>query len=128
MSKLDDDHPRDVAEEQLDDWLRTALDDRTEVARRVARQALESAGPSPAHGSRRWRPVGLTAAAALLLALLAWWPASPPQHLPQPETSPPRAESLPAAPAELRLSNENGLVTVTSSAGSQWIILPGAAS
>lgn len=148
MSKLDRNHPQDpgreprsrsgaappesqespesAAEDLLDDWLRDALDDRPEVARRLARQAL--ATPSPARVYRRWRPLALAAGAVLLLAVIAGWPTSPPPHLPSAHDLPPRAESSPAPPAELRLSNESGFVTVTSSAGSQWIILSGAAS
>ena len=97
---------------RLDEGLRRALEPHPAVVARVVRGALEGSDPAP---RRRW----LLAAAGAFLLLLA-------SAIPRIPNEPPPVENSPLiAQQRLRISNEGGVVKVTTPAGSALVILPG---
>ncbi len=114
----------------VDAMVRGALEPDQVTADRLVASALEKRegrlAPSrrrPA-ASRRWQ---LAAAAVVVLAAVAlpilksWQPGVPPA--PREASMPPEASDLRAS-ASLRISNEDGPVTVITPAGSKMVFLP----
>lgn len=108
---------------EADATLRRALEPETATADRLVQAALADGADDVrrrAGAASRWRRFAPAAAALVVLAMLTTWQISRlPNDVPLPR---------PAEPAEARLlkiSNEDGFVTVTTPAGSKMIILPG---
>lgn len=105
--------------ERIDEALCEALEPHPAAVQRLLRNTLET-GPSPRRPKLgRWLAGGasLAVAAALVSAILT-------SGAPSPTPGTPEA----TATSVLRISNENGSVTVTTPAGSKMIILSGETS
>ncbi len=119
-----DDHQR-PPEKRIDALLRGALEpDRATVDRLVA-GALEAGEGRPAWppggrlATRRWQLVAAAAVVVLIAAVLptlAPWPWAP--------AAPQEASAPPVPDRTLRISNDDGPVTVTTPAGSKLVFLP----
>ena len=98
--------------DDVDAALRRLLEPNPLAVERLVRSAL--AEESPRAAPRRWPRLAVAVAAlvALLVVLI------PDSDVPPPEPSA-------AAPARISISNADGFVTVSSAAGSQWILVPG---
>ncbi len=115
----------------IDAALRRALEPEAVTVDRLVRGALAERETPPAF--RHWRLAAATAAMVLLALvalpiLLSTTPERPASDAPpQSATVLPPAATIPASssePAPLRISNEGGPVTVTTTAGSKMIFLP----
>lgn len=110
---------RPDAEQRVDAALRRALEPDRATVQRVLRGALAETPPE-AVPVRPWR---LAVAAAALLALaavsLTLFDSRDPDR---PPVAPPATAA--ARPAALKIANPNGMVTVTTQAGSQLVLLP----
>ncbi len=106
--------PEDRAAVDVEERLRRSLEPHPAVVDRLVRTALERTSP-PA--PKRWPVWGLAGAAAVALAILAV------VLIPTLQPTPLVVDL--EEPAVLRISNEDGAVTVTTPAGSKMIILPG---
>ncbi len=116
-----EDRMQTVDAEAFDAELRRTLEPNPAVVERLVHSALD--GERPARNAT-WRLAAMTAPAAAAVALVALIAAA---LIPSLTFVPSDAESAPApmAPTTLRISNEDGAVTVTTPAGSKMIILPG---
>ena len=112
----------DRPDHDLDAALRRRLEPDAATVSRVVRNALAAAEPET-HRARPWRRATgwATAGAFALLAALAV-----PVLIPDAPVDPP-VEPVPAPPQPslLSISNESGVVTVTTPTGSKMIVLPG---
>lgn len=108
-------------ERQLDERLRRALEPDPLSVERVLRKALRDGGRHEARLAVGAWPRLAAAAALLLLAVLAipfFF------HTPPPE-EPAQIAPEPATPVRIKISNEDGYVKISSTAGPTWIVLPG---
>lgn len=98
--------------DDVDAELRRLLEPNPLAVERLVRSALAADRPRAA----RWWP-RLAVAAALVALLVVLIPDSPvPPSDPEPTAAP---------PVRISISNADGYVTVSSAAGSQWILVPG---
>ncbi len=114
--------PRIAVDVDVEEKLRHALEPHPAVVDRLVRTALERTSP-PA--PKRW-PVWIPVAAAAGVLILAVVLIPTLQPNPDRRTAPQVVELEPfPEPSVLRISNEDGPVTVTTPAGSKMILLPG---
>ncbi len=106
----------DSNDQAIDRALRQALEPDVATVDRVI-HAARSAAPSSSR--RPWR-LATAWAAAVGAVSLVWWASV---EIPGNRISSPGLQ--PESSAVLRISNEDGLVTVTTPVGSKMIILPG---
>jgi len=99
--------------DDVDAALRRLLEPNPPAVERLVRSALAEGRPRTA----RWWP-RLAVAAAALVALLV-------VLIPDPTVPPPEPVPAAATPVRISISNADGFVTVSSTAGSQWILVPG---
>lgn len=111
--------------ESLDRRVREAFEPRPGTAERLARRALEVSPQRSTRESdpgRRWVQGALALAAAVVLASLLVIPRPHPETPPAVSTI---ASDTEPAPGTLSISNESGRMTVTTAAGTQWILFSG---
>ncbi|MEM7355004.1 MAG: hypothetical protein AAF657_29615 [Acidobacteriota bacterium] len=103
---------------RVDTLLRTALDPEPAVAKRLAKRALNTPAAVPARWTAptRWQLTTAFSAAAVIALL---WLAPRDQTVPPTPAPPPATEAV-----ALVISNPNGLVTVTTTAGAKMVLLP----
>ncbi len=126
MRPTDEDRRPPETAVEVDAALRRALEPDAATAERLVGRALAAPGAQPAfrlQALRHWRLAAAAAAVAVLVAvaLPILLPESPAPDAPAPLAS---ADPHAVEPAALRISNEHGSVTVTSSAGSKIVFLP----
>ena len=114
MEPFERDEPSEL---DLDKRLRERLEPNPFTVERLVRNALDGR-PSPVRSV--WWP-RLAVGAALLVLVVLFFPTAELGPPPGGETR----SSAPQRPTRLSISNEDGLVTVTSPAGSKMIILSG---
>ncbi len=95
----------------VDLTLRRALEPNPLAVERLVRKALAEEAPA----RRPWWPRLAVAAAVVLLAVLLIPDDPEPPALPEP----------PPEPVRISISNADGNVTISSPAGSQWILISG---
>jgi len=108
------------SEDQLDSALRSSLEPDPATAEALVRRAL-AADDTPSARTVAWR----LAAAASVVALAVSTPLFlPRENTSELDTAPPNSyTAAESKPARLSISNESGLVTVTTPAGSKMVML-----
>lgn len=117
---------RERNDEHLDETLRRLLEPNPLTVERLVRRALTEGERSPASERgwpARWPAVTAAAAAIVLLILLV-----PALRVETPPVDPVAPPTPVRETARLTISNADGVMTVTSTSGSKWILLPGDAS
>ena len=137
MHRTTDNSPHPIASDtpeahrRIDALLRGALEPDPATTDRLVASALDQhrRRPPTSRGwrlvTRRWQLAAAAAVAVLVAVTLPNLDFGPPAAPPTPrEASAPPGASGSRAPAALRISNEDGPVTVTTPAGSKLVFLP----